>query len=1244
MECSARVVVPSFPDCMDLTQSKLGYEGKSPRSSIKFKSNLGGIWQLRRVGPPSTVANSASLIRLKEDGKVTIGRGPAADYFLDSAITLRLISRIHASIIGEKQENGWPKFTIVNSGLNGTYINDIKMGFHSENKQILQKGDKITFGHPGCASIQPGHYAPQHDSEFQFILECVSPQQDAESEKLNTHVPKFKCNNSFRQSLQQKLKSVITGENCRTPVFVPNGHCVIESISQLADSPHSNASASEKENHLANSGNEETKPIVSASLDCAILASSSCKQRALNGSNQSDTHSQSADQKLLISSGSAHHVESSMAQAHNVKIYSTVSEDSSQSSNFHELMHMSPSAYRTDGGGVEINSTTIILRDEDSDEGSHSPEIEIVGTLSPNLPTRIKVESGYDDSEAEDVTQAVKASGKSSQGVHSTVTHQDKINYESPAESMLEKRSFLTPTDYRIISKNHLHNASVSPSDSVSRSCESVEHYKAPSPSSSPTSVSPPTLSPQSPFVHSSPQHCSHLQENTNPLHSSDSESSLSSHTTSSLSSSKPSSPTSRTSSRSSRSHTSASLKEPLVRDLVPNMYSSSDEDEIFKENKTSEIVKKIYKSPNKRREAGKSCQVSRRSVLFKSNKRTIDSLKRCTSPLSPSAHNLSSAKILHRRKMNKSDESPSSSDLSDLESVIERDRTGSSYVKLKPKVTLKSLDYSPTNRDSTSLISFNSKSQPSPAPKSHPAPASKSHPAPASKSQPAPASKSQPAPASKSQPAPASKSHPAPASKSQSTSAPKSHLAPASKSQPAPASKSQPAPASKSQPAPASKSQSTSAPKSQSTSAPKSHPAPALTSPPTSQPAPAPKSQSTSAPKSQSTSAPKSQVTAPLSKNAFALNSKESPSMGGKASKSHPSVSSAMPPKDLDLSDNNQAAKPSADHQKSRAPSAMSASHPRTQKLKEKPEPVKLTSSTHNSSLSSTQLSPPSSVPSLTKGSTKAATPGTLAKRNLKPAKESSLMSKKQQSPIVISSSSDISVQEVSSDKKVANKSMYLIDLPLSDSPPLARKPSRTSKKNKSSDLTNNNKLDTMSAPGKTSNISQKGKQKTKSSTQSKLSGGEKRKSEDDLDLSTRKKHISTLANTAAGSKKATESGRLSRNSSTSSATSEMSKKKNKRGPKKGKSDLVKKRKKAESTSDDDSLFDDERDEDWDLPDGVQYYDNLCSAKKCLNPTGTKVDWVMCDNCEQWYHVECVDCSIEVIQKENVQFHCGLC
>lgn len=59
--------------------------------------------------------------------------------------------------------------------------------------------------------------------------------------------------------------------------------------------------------------------------------------------------------------------------------------------------------------------------------------------------------------------------------------------------------------------------------------------------------------------------------------------------------------------------------------------------------------------------------------------------------------------------------------------------------------------------------------------------------------------------------------------------------------------------------------------------------------------------------------------------------------------------------------------------------------------------------------------------------------------------------------------------------------------------------------------------------------------------------------KAEDDVDMSTRKKHISTLPNTATSSKKTSESGRLSRNSSTSSATSEMSKKKNKRGLKKG-------------------------------------------------------------------------------------------
>lgn len=58
---------------------------------------------------------------------MSIGRGPTADYFLDSAVTLRLISRVHALIRGEKAVDGRPRFTITNNGLNGTYINDIKV-------------------------------------------------------------------------------------------------------------------------------------------------------------------------------------------------------------------------------------------------------------------------------------------------------------------------------------------------------------------------------------------------------------------------------------------------------------------------------------------------------------------------------------------------------------------------------------------------------------------------------------------------------------------------------------------------------------------------------------------------------------------------------------------------------------------------------------------------------------------------------------------------------------------------------------------------------------------------------------------------------------------------------------------------------------------------------------------------------------------------------------------------------------
>ncbi|RUS88688.1 hypothetical protein EGW08_003503, partial [Elysia chlorotica] len=55
----------------------------------------------------------------------------------------------------------------------------------SDNEQRLREGDKITFGHPGCASIETGEFAPQDSSEFMFIFECVPARKETENSCLN---------------------------------------------------------------------------------------------------------------------------------------------------------------------------------------------------------------------------------------------------------------------------------------------------------------------------------------------------------------------------------------------------------------------------------------------------------------------------------------------------------------------------------------------------------------------------------------------------------------------------------------------------------------------------------------------------------------------------------------------------------------------------------------------------------------------------------------------------------------------------------------------------------------------------------------------------------------------------------------------------------------------------------------------------------------------------------------------------
>ena len=50
-----------------------------------------------------------------------------------------------------------------------------------------------------------------------------------------------------------------------------------------------------------------------------------------------------------------------------------------------------------------------------------------------------------------------------------------------------------------------------------------------------------------------------------------------------------------------------------------------------------------------------------------------------------------------------------------------------------------------------------------------------------------------------------------------------------------------------------------------------------------------------------------------------------------------------------------------------------------------------------------------------------------------------------------------------------------------------------------------------------------------------------------------------------------------------------------------------------------------------------------LCAlSSACREPRGKGINWVMCDECEEWYHVQCV--GITAKQAENEDFICQLC
>ena len=117
--------------------------------------------------------SEATIVLL--DKQTRFGRNPEmVDIVLHSDSTgNQMVSRLHAEIHAEidpKDPTKFARYYIVDKSLNGTYVNNRRAPVEP-NKQYLNAGDIIRFGHGNGAAFKPGEYAQQCDSEFTFTFE-----------------------------------------------------------------------------------------------------------------------------------------------------------------------------------------------------------------------------------------------------------------------------------------------------------------------------------------------------------------------------------------------------------------------------------------------------------------------------------------------------------------------------------------------------------------------------------------------------------------------------------------------------------------------------------------------------------------------------------------------------------------------------------------------------------------------------------------------------------------------------------------------------------------------------------------------------------------------------------------------------------------------------------------------------------------------------------------------------------------